>query len=109
MSQLQPGAMDQVVSLKRPTVVKDKFGQHTDWPLVANVAARVTPLRGREFFAAGATQNPASLRVEIYWRIDVNAAWRVGWMGKDYEITGEPIDVDARHDVLEIMCKGVPL
>lgn len=105
---LQPGEMDQVVTLKRPTIVKDKFGQHTQWLVVANVAAKVEPLRGREFFAAGQTQNPASLRVVIYWRIDVQPAWRVQWMGRDYEVLGEPIDVDARHDVLEIMCKGVP-
>lgn len=101
------GEMTEVVTLRAPTQTIDKFGQHTSWPAVADVAARVRPLRGREYFAAGAMQSPAELEVEIYWRRDVRANWRVTWMGNDYDVVGAPIDVDARHGTLQMMCQSV--
>lgn len=104
---LQPGEMDQVVSLFEPTTVRDAFGQHTEYVLRAKVTARVRPLRGREYFAAGQLQSPATMEISIYWRIDVRAWWRVEWMGRMYDVTGEPADVDARHDALELLCAAV--
>lgn len=102
------GEMDQVVTLRQPQTSTDKFGQHTTFAVVADVAARVRPLRGREYFAAGAMQSPAELEVEVYYRPDVQSNWRLSWMSRLYEIVGTPNDVDARHATLLLMCRGAP-
>jgi len=105
---LSPGDMTEVVALFRPTLVEDEFGQHPGWAIAGSTWAKVEPLRGRDFFAAGATQNVASLRVSMYWRPGILGTWRLGWMGVLYELVADPIDVDARHQALELMCAGVP-
>lgn len=105
---MNAGQMDQVVTLSRPTNVTDAFGQHTEWVTVTKVWAKCTPLRGREFFAAAATQSPASMRAEIYWIPDVQASWRLNWLGKAFDLVAAPIDVNARHEVLELMCVSAP-
>jgi SPP1 family predicted phage head-tail adaptor len=103
---LAAGDMDQVVSLRKPATTRDEFGQ-LQTELVADVAAKVEPLRGAALFAANATQNPASMRVAIWWRGDVRASWTLVWMGRTYEIVADPIDVEARHHQLELMCSSM--
>ena len=102
----QPGELTEVVTLRQPQTVTDRFGQRTAWNVVADVAARAKPLRGREFFAAGATQSPAEIEFEIYYRPDVTGNWRLSWMGRLYELVGSPIDVDARHVSLVLMARA---
>lgn len=99
-----PGAMDQIVTLRAPQTTVDKFGQHTVYAVVADVAARVKPLQGREFFAAGSMQSPASMEVEIYYRPDVQPNWRLSWMGQLFNLVAAPIDANARHETLLLMC-----
>ena len=69
------------MTLQQPAIVTDEFGQHTEWAVVADVAAKYKPLRGREFFAAAATQSPASGTFEIYWRPDVRGSCTSGHRG----------------------------
>ena len=104
---LYPGQMTEIVTLHQPTTIADAYGQHAGFADVAQAAAKVEPLWGREFFAAAAMQSPASLRVSIYWRGDVRASWRLTWLGTVYEVITAPIDVDARHEHLELMCQEV--
>ena len=104
---LSAGSKDQIVALLAPSLIADAFGQHTIWVVIANVAAMCEPLRGREFFSSGAMQSPASLRVSCDWRPDVLASWRVNWLGQHYDVVAAPIDVDARHRTLELMCSEV--
>lgn len=106
---LTAGEMDQVLTLFAPTLVKDEFGQHTEYAEVTRVAAKVKPLTGTAFFSAGAMQTPASLMASIYYRRDVLGSWRLTWMGKWYELVADPIDVEAAHQRLDMMCKGVAL
>lgn len=101
------GEMTEVVTLSAPVGAVDRYGQRTSWNAVADVAARVKPLVGREFFAAGAMQSPAELEVEIYYRPDVQSHWRVTWMSRIFEVVGAPIDVNARHATLLLMCGAV--
>jgi len=105
---LSAGDKDQVVTLYKPSTVADEFGQHTEFFSVRNQAAKVEPLQGREFFAAAAAQSPASMRISIDWHPDVTGAWRVDWAGRHFQLVGEPIDLAARHRVLELMVQEVP-
>jgi SPP1 family predicted phage head-tail adaptor len=104
---IQSGQLTQVVTLQRQSTTTDRFGQRVEFPAVADVAARVSPFKGREFFSAGAMQSPATLEIEIYYRPDIDASWRLTWMGKQYEFIAEPIDTDATHESLVLMCRTV--
>jgi SPP1 family predicted phage head-tail adaptor len=100
--------MDQVVALQTLSPVKDEYGQREKWTNLTMVAARCEPLDGGDFIAAGAMQNPVSLRVQIYWIPNLPSDVRVIWRGRTYQTTAAPVDVDARRQSLDLMCIEVP-
>ena len=52
------GALDQRITLQARTASVDALGQGVEtWVEVGTVWAKAQPLRGREFFAAGAMQS----------------------------------------------------
>ena len=108
MPLLQPGDMDQVVTLQTLTAAKDAYGQRETWRDLTMVAARCEPLAGGDFLAAGAMQNPVSLLVQIYWIPNLPADVRVIWQGVTYQTTAAPVNVDARRYSLDLMCIEVP-
>jgi SPP1 family predicted phage head-tail adaptor len=98
------GSLDQRITLQAPTATLDDRGQRVlDWATVAEVWAQAQPLRGREFFAAGAMQSQVEVRFRIRWRPDVQGTMRILWRGVPYAIVGEPIDVDGGRHTLELM------
>lgn len=83
---------------------QDVLGQvRQSWATLATVWAKVTPIRGREYFAASQMQAPIDVRILIRWREDVEPTMRVMWGGKYFEVTSV-IDTDARRSVIELMC-----
>lgn len=100
---MNPGELDQRVTLQSRSVVKDAYGQDTiTWTTVAIVWAQVQALRGREFFAAAQVQQEQTVKVRIRYRSDVLTTWRLVWKGVHHDITGViPV---GRKQTLEIMC-----
>jgi SPP1 family predicted phage head-tail adaptor len=106
---MQPaGQFNQRVVIEAPTAARDARGQRAaaapTWSPVATVWAQVQPLRGREFFAAGAIQSEATVRFRLRWRAGVTSAMRVVWRGMAYAIVAPPVDVDGGCQTLELMC-----
>lgn len=98
--------MNQRVTLQRRATGVDALGQPAStWEDIATVWAQAEPLRGREFFAAGQTQQEAQVRFRIRWRADVVPAMRVLWRGEPHEI-GAAINVDGARAVLELMASA---
>ena len=101
------GALDQRITLQARTASVDALGQGVEtWTDVCTVWAKAQPLRGREFFAAGATQSETSVRFVIRHRAGLTGAMRVMWRGVSYALVAEPIDVDGGRHTLELMCSG---
>jgi SPP1 family predicted phage head-tail adaptor len=102
------GQFNQRVVIEAPTAARDPRGQRSaaapTWSPVATVWAHVQPLRGREYFAAGAMQSEASVRFRLRWRDGITGAMRVVWRGVAYAIVAPPIDVDGGCHTLELMC-----
>jgi SPP1 family predicted phage head-tail adaptor len=97
--------LDQRVTLQRQLANQDGLGNSTgQWVDVADVWARVQPLRGKEFFAAGQMQSSAEVRIVIRWRDDVLPTWRVMWGDTPHEIVAPPANIDGQKHWLEIMC-----
>lgn len=103
---MDPGQLDQRITLASRQVVKDEYGQAAiTWINASTVYARVEALRGREYFAAAQVQQEHSLKVWIRRRDDVDATWRLTWRGEHYDITSA---VRLGPDMTEILCvKGV--
>lgn len=74
-------------------------------PLVSQLPAKATPLRGREFFAARQTQAELTVKFTIRYRADVDETMTVVWRGERYDIASPPIDVDGMRVWMELMCK----
>jgi SPP1 family predicted phage head-tail adaptor len=103
-SLFDPRAANQRVTLQQPGGGVDVLGQaQASWQDVADVWAEVTPLRGREYFAAGTMQVPVDIRMRIRYRSDVVPTWRVVWRTQPHDIVSV-IDVEARQEVCELMC-----
>jgi SPP1 family predicted phage head-tail adaptor len=107
MSPIPAGALDQRITLQHRSATLDALGQATEsWVDMATVWASAQPLRGREFFAAGAMQSEASVRFRIRYRAGVTGAMRVLWRGEPHAIVAPPIDVDGGRHTLELMASA---
>lgn len=103
------GEMDQRVVLQQRAAGVDGRGQASGaWADVATVWARVRMAGVRDFAAADQQQSTLDAVLQIRWRADVQAHWRVMWRAQPYEIVGEPIDLDGARHTLELrLTKGV--
>jgi SPP1 family predicted phage head-tail adaptor len=105
---LAAGRFDQRVTFQESIPTTNAFGEEVPtWQDIATnptVWARVEPLRGREFFAAGQMQASAEVRITVRWRADLNERMRLVWRGVPHEIVAPPIDVAGRQVDLEFMC-----
>lgn len=101
------GAMDQRITLQSPSSTVDGLGQRVEtWTTEVALWASVQPLRGREFFAAGAINSEAQVRVRIRYRAGVTPAMRVLWRGVPHAIVAEPVDVSGGRHTLELLCSA---
>ena len=104
---LNSGDLDQRVTVQIPSSSVDALGQRVEtWTDVCTVWAQATPLRGREWFAAGAMQSEAAVRFRLRYRTDVTGAMRLVWRSVPHAIVAEPIDVDGGRHTLEHMCSA---
>jgi SPP1 family predicted phage head-tail adaptor len=99
--------LDQRVTLQTRETTQDAVGQESEaWVSGATVWARARPLRGREFFAAGATQSQETIVFGIRYRPGLTSGMRVLWRNVAYELTAEPVNVDGGNHTLELYCTG---
>ena len=64
--------------------------------------AEVTPLRGREFFAANSEQYACDVRIRIRYLAALHRDHRLLWRGEPYDIT-QIIDLGAMKNGMEIL------
>ena len=101
---LPAGRFDQRVTVEAKTVTRSGIGEEVvSWSPVAEVWARVEPIRGREWFAAAQMQDATDHRVTIRYRAGITREMRVLWRGEPLDIVSV-IDVNARRENLELMC-----
>lgn len=99
------GQLDQRLTLQVPAAGLDAHGGETGaWVDIGTVWGRAEPLRGRDFFAAAQTQASVSVRFTVRYSAALTAARRVVWLGRPYDLQGQPIDVQGRRVYLELMC-----
>ena len=103
-ARITAGQLDQRLTLQSRAAGIDTQGQPSGaWVEQAIVWGRARPLRSRELFAAGQTQNVSDVEFTIRWRADVQTTWRVLWRGVPHDITGAPIDIDGQQQWLQLL------
>lgn len=101
------GLLDQRITVQSASTSVDALGQRVEtWSDVCTVWAQAQPLRGREFFAAGAIQSEAAVRFRMRYRTGITGAMRVVWQSVPHAIVAEPVDVDGGKHTLELMCSS---
>lgn len=108
--QVTPRTMRTQIVLQDKTETTNALGERVaTWADDVTVWAESTPVRAREYVAAGMDRLPVEIVFRIRYRPGISASThRVMWRGEAHDIRGEPIDVDGRRTTLELMCvKGL--
>ena len=99
---LASGRFNQLVALQRRAAGTDARGQPNGaWTTFATVWARVRPQRGREFFAAGQTQEAAGVMFDIRYRTGLDGTVRVVWNEQPHDVISVA-DVEGTRQWLEL-------
>lgn len=103
---MQTGKLDRQIVLKSYSESVDTFGAPTEiYTDVATVWADVTDLRGTQLFTAQQVNSGITTKFRIRYRSDINARWRVGFNGLEYDIIGIPMTI-GRNEALEFNAKA---
>lgn len=102
---INAGDLRERITLQSPPTGRDSLGQRSGaWVDESTVWAAAWPLSSRELLAAGQIQSEVTVRFRIRYRAGVLPSWRVLWRGVPHAIVGDPIDVQGRQVVLDLMC-----
>jgi SPP1 family predicted phage head-tail adaptor len=102
---MMAGSLNRRVTLQSKTVSQDATtGIVTEgWADVATVYAKIQPLGGRELELAKAIASEVTYQIDVRYRPTLTAAMRLVYEGRYFNIHAV-IDVDMKHEVLQIMC-----
>lgn len=78
-----------------------------EWKEYKTVWATVKPYKSSEYNFMGKLKPEVSHRVYVRFRNDITANMRIRYHGRIFEIAGPPIDIDERHELLEIQATEV--
>lgn len=110
---MQAGKLNAEIYLLSKSATRNAVGGEViTWTVVnsdindGKLCANAKPSRGREFAQNQQIDVEIAVMFTINYREDVLSTWRVLWRGHQYEIVGQPIDVNAQKRWLELMCKS---
>ena len=107
MRQINPRSLTERIRIEARATADNSLGEEVGaWePIhVGSLWAKAEPIRSRELVAADQIQSAGDTRFTIRFRDGVLPSMRVVWRGKPYDIIGEPIDIEARRQWLEMTC-----
>lgn len=98
-------ARDKRIRIESPTTVQDANGEMIPgWTLFAVVWANVYDISGREYVAAGATQNDARTKMDIEYKAGIVPNMRVLLGSDEYNIEAV---LGQDHVSLLLMCHRI--
>ena len=98
--------LNHLIVIEKKEHVKDAIGGENDdvWTEFAKAYAKITPLSGKEFLSANATQNAVTHRIIIRFISGVKAEMRVLHNGRYFNIIA-PRNFFEKKKWLELMCE----
>lgn len=105
---LDIGKLNKRITFRKLAPVEDDMGQSkSEWRNYKTVWATVKPYKSSESGFMSKLKPEVSHRIYVRYRGDITADMRIWYHGRVFEIAGPPIDVDERHELLEIQCEEV--
>jgi SPP1 family predicted phage head-tail adaptor len=105
---INAGALNKRILFLRFVVKEDDMGQDRgNWEPYKKVWATVKPYKSSECNFMGKMKPEVSHRIYVRFRKDVTAEMRILYHGRMFQIAGPPIDLDEKHELLEIQCEEV--
>lgn len=101
------GDYDQRIAIQERGTTTNGHGEVVpNWTDVAKVWAKIMPVRGREYFAAGQLQHDVDHVISFRYGVAVTVEHRVLWLGRGtpFEIVSVIEPSGAKADI-ELMCK----
>lgn len=99
------GEMNRRIELQYKTSVTDNLGGWIDSYVSIPVWAKMRTIKSDEAIQAMSTTGTAIHNITIRYRADVRASWRVKYQSRYFAIIGPPIDVNFKHEFMELKCK----
>lgn len=100
-----PSELNKRIMLQSPVNAADGMGGFTvTWADEATVWAAIWPVSASETIQADKATMTATHRIRIRYRTAMNAAWRVSWSGRYFNIVSV-IEPNMAHVWLDILCK----
>lgn len=108
---MNPAKLNKRITIQKKGRTEDDAGypipNPKEWEDVVTIWAAREPLKGREFFAAAATQYENTVRWKIRYREDIKPGMRVVHKGRFYPIYAVPDDVKGDRTETHLMTTEV--
>ena len=102
------GKLRHVITYQSKAQALDEYGGVTEtWAAFATVRAAVAPLIGKDMLTSMAAQSTAEVRFRHRYLYGITSAMRVVWNGDEYEIIGEPANVQGLNREIEVLARKV--
>ena len=102
---MRAGKLRYPVAIEKPVDVQDEYGgMDRTWVEVSREWVDIESISGSEFIAAQALQAQTIYKINLRFRADLEASWRIREGVTLYEITA--ILPDSRRRRIELMCKA---
>lgn len=105
---IDAGALNKHITFMKFGTTTDDMGQDKGvWQVYRSVWATVKPYKSSEYNFMSKLKPEVSHRIYVRYRADITADMRILYHGRIFEIAGPPIDIDEKHELLEIQCVEV--
>lgn len=105
---VEVGKLNKRITLQRVSETTDDMGQDkVGWEDYKTIWATVKPYKSSEYNFMGKLKPEITHRIYVRYRKDITSDMRILYHGRILAITAPPLDIDERHELLEIQCEEV--
>lgn len=101
------GELNKRVDIQAQTRVSDGMGGFTtSWTtLASSVAAAIWPVSANDQIQAAQNMGIITTKIRIRYRSVMKSSWRIKYGNRYFAIAAPPIDLNERHEWLDLLCK----
>lgn len=96
-----------ITFLQLETQMDDMGQDKAIWKDCRTVWATVKPYKASEYNFMGKLKPEVTHRFYVRYRTDIMPEMRIRYHGRIFEISGPPLDMEERHEMLEIQAEEV--
>ncbi len=102
------GKLNKRITFQCTGAVEDDMGQtKPEWRDFKTVWATVKPYKSSESGFMSKLKPEVTHRIYVRFRSDITSEMRIKYRGRIFEIVGPPLDIEERHELLEIQATEV--